>query len=1249
MDLHRRCCRRLRCSLVALLALLAAAGRSGGCERRLDASAAPEGPPCSDLLPKQPLPVEGQEAPAPAALPDPLQVDFEGGGREGGRQRRRPRGDQQGAGRTPQPGLAITPSSGSDFSGLQDSLSVGQSTSKTLKTLLHGSAEPSGTTWHRPSSTDATVPTASHPDLQTGSAVLDASQEETPRRPTEVEESRAAAATGRGTQFPTQENTLGAGALPHPSPPLITTKPATFSSESALLPGPISPKDAAGQNSWPSSLSEESSSPGAGEEAPEVWQSTSPSLLLASKVQAATQTQAEPQHPWLESQGPPSATTGGNETRSVGPTDDLKMPTRAGSLRPQETQSPTAETQGTLLLASTPQPVVADTGAAQEEDVATITTQILPQGWSTAPSVVGAEGPGGSTPGVEPETRSHESWGAVGPSDPGSTPAPPPTLLRSRARLGHTMETTQEAISAGSFVPSGTAPVHNSTEAMRAARPVVDAQPTSAESPHRTEVAPHSSSSVHLGTALPLRLADSATHPASASNLPVGSTLLTSSVGPGGVMEEPRASRAGGHASADVPMFQNSTDPLTAAETASSGASTATEEPGSQSPSEAGSAWPMKGGDRVQSSSQPRQLTPKGTAEEGTSPTTVPTPMEVSVNYRERTGVPSDAREDRHKATTRPTQQATREGSLWQATEAAEPFTSSSSLPGKGAPTGWTPSSTKTPVGSEAALFTPEGDDVSTAPSLNPELHSQAVNSSSLGFGTAVPTSKIGDTGTMPVTHRLWTSPGRTRSWEWVKRPSATAEGGSIREIARSPLSLEGLVRTTATPTGSSGHTQPPLPAPGPKSTAKEEPLVASTWLSPATPEKSTTQLQPAVPREGRPRAHQVFVAENQLPRLKATLLHIPCELVLAMEFSRSFWNPDSLEYQGLVLSVNETVTPLFDSLPGFQRLEVKAIRPGSVVVAFDALFLVAAPGLWAALNRSSLSERLRPGLWVGNARVLQSTTLERHLDLCSVLFACQAGYECVSTGEDGSAVCTSACHRDYCKNEGICTHAVNHTPVCQCPVGSDFWFLGVRCDYKVTQQGLLGVACGLLLSLVVVGAAIAGLVIRRVRMLLLEARADQTKSSYRRFCRLDDVSAHYWSEPWLASAVSLDNPAFSNSEELLHLQILDTACCSCQDDCMGPDGYCKQPQDAPCIGAAGRPSAHYNHWDVSSNSMNDPMIDSGKASEVSVSSWPMEPIQWSPCPALHNPSREQVHKAQRPHSYCEGMELVNLERSWTA
>ncbi|KAM4656227.1 uncharacterized protein AAGF69_009392 [Amazona ochrocephala] len=198
---------------------------------------------------------------------------------------------------------------------------------------------------------------------------------------------------------------------------------------------------------------------------------------------------------------------------------------------------------------------------------------------------------------------------------------------------------------------------------------------------------------------------------------------------------------------------------------------------------------------------------------------------------------------------------------------------------------------------------------------------------------------------------------------------------------------------------------------------------------------------------------------------------------------------------------------------------------------------------------------------------------------------------------------------------------------------------MGLRCDYRVTQQSLLGMAAGVLLSILLLGAVIAAVAVRRFKALLMEARAEQTRSSYRRFCRLDDVSAQYWSRSWLPSASSLDNPAFSASEELLHLQALDSGCCGCREDA----GTAAKQRPAP-----GRASFRYE-WDTSSGSMNDPMVDSGKASDISVSSWPMEPIQWTPFPLLHQLSRQRQHKARRPHSYCEGMELVNLERSWTA
>ncbi|XP_073504426.1 uncharacterized protein [Phyllobates terribilis] len=70
---------------------------------------------------------------------------------------------------------------------------------------------------------------------------------------------------------------------------------------------------------------------------------------------------------------------------------------------------------------------------------------------------------------------------------------------------------------------------------------------------------------------------------------------------------------------------------------------------------------------------------------------------------------------------------------------------------------------------------------------------------------------------------------------------------------------------------------------------------------------------------------------------------------------------------------------------------------------------------------------------------------------------------------------------------------------------------------------------------------------------------------------------------------------------------------------------------------------------ETSCSSVNDLMIDSGKASDVSVCSWPMEPIHWTPFPILHQLSLQSPFHARRPHSYFEGMELVNTERSWTA
>ncbi|NXK84217.1 IMPG2 protein, partial [Amazona guildingii] len=537
------------------------------------------------------------------------------------------------------------------------------------------------------------------------------------------------------------------------------------------------------------------------------------------------------------------------------------------------------------------------------------------------------------------------------------------------------------------------------------------------------------------------------------------------------------------------------------------------------------------------------------------------------------------------------------------------------------------------------------------------------------------PETSLGSTAAIGITTTAVTVTITTVTTATPSSPALLRDVGTTTpEPSTAVLQRDG-VRVTHLPTVTPGPPQQPHDHPGTHSGGPGTPSAAGDpdLVQPSDPRGHPDADTPRALPPVTGRAPPVFIVEDQQPLLRASVLRVPCELVLDVGFSPALQDPASREHRELLLRFNRTVsagrgcgaapgpprtalnapaqvTPLLAPLPGFLRLEVTRVRCGSVVLEYEALFAaerMRVPGLRAMLSAALGSGSARPGLAMGTASILRHAALDpapAELDPCAALFMCQPGFACVR-GADGNATCTSLCHRDYCKNHGICAHPRDRGPLCQCPVGSDFWFMGLRCDYRVTQQSLLGMAAGVLLSILLLGAVIAAVAVRRFKALLMEARAEQTRSSYRRFCRLDDVSAQYWSRSWLPSASSLDNPAFSASEELLHLQALDSGCCGCREDA----GTAAKQRPAPGRARLERAAGFRYEWDTSSGSMNDPMVDSGKASDISVSSWPMEPIQWTPFPLLHQLSRQRQHKARRPHSYCEGMELVNLERSWTA
>ncbi|XP_041134099.1 mucin-5AC-like [Polyodon spathula] len=397
-------------------------------------------------------------------------------------------------------------------------------------------------------------------------------------------------------------------------------------------------------------------------------------------------------------------------------------------------------------------------------------------------------------------------------------------------------------------------------------------------------------------------------------------------------------------------------------------------------------------------------------------------------------------------------------------------------------------------------------------------------------------------------------------------------------------------------------------------------------------------------------KTERIFIVENQPPIIKEKNIKVPSLLVLEMEFSKDLANPKSRTFENLVEDFQGKVDPFYKNIPGYQHLQISGISSGSVLIEYDAVFSTESVLGWVEdlaglLNMTGLPEAISQGFYIGGARVLRISVRKRQADLCSSVFHCQLGFDCVPAGRR-NASCTSLCHRDYCKNSGICTHQRGQQPVCQCPVGVDYWFMGLRCDHKMSQQKLIGIAFGVLLAVAVMMAAIAFLVMRRFKALLIQAKVDQTRSSYRRFSRFDDISEQFWSQSWLDSANSLDNPAFTHSDELTHLRRLDSSYCSCLEESLTTSNSSKR--NMPHVRTVFRHSSQYN-WDLSDSSINDHMADSGKASDLSVSSWPMEPIQWTPFPILQQLGIERPFKTRRPRSFCEGMELVNLERTWTA
>ena len=65
------------------------------------------------------------------------------------------------------------------------------------------------------------------------------------------------------------------------------------------------------------------------------------------------------------------------------------------------------------------------------------------------------------------------------------------------------------------------------------------------------------------------------------------------------------------------------------------------------------------------------------------------------------------------------------------------------------------------------------------------------------------------------------------------------------------------------------------------------------------------------------------------------------------------------------------------------------------------------------------------------------------------------------------------------------------------CLVGEDFWYMGQRCDMRMTRARLVAACLAILLVMLTVIGVLAFVAVRRYRAILIQAKVDQTRSRY--------------------------------------------------------------------------------------------------------------------------------------------------------
>ncbi|XP_063286600.1 mucin-17-like isoform X2 [Pelobates fuscus] len=334
---------------------------------------------------------------------------------------------------------------------------------------------------------------------------------------------------------------------------------------------------------------------------------------------------------------------------------------------------------------------------------------------------------------------------------------------------------------------------------------------------------------------------------------------------------------------------------------------------------------------------------------------------------------------------------------------------------------------------------------------------------------------------------------------------------------------------------------------------SSESPSTLKSQISPRLSSYTKTPQTNSEVMSVHPTRDWIFIVDEQLPVFKVQTINVTYKMVLKSLSPGVCENPKTCQARWL-----HEVNTLYKSVPGFDGVQLPNVTWNNTLLEYriqlgvhvgtamsETQELVLSDPRWLFESSQTTENSL-------SSQIHSISITEKHADPCTDWFSCPAGFQCVPVRKLG-ARCQSPCHGLFCHNHGICIHRRGQDPECQCPIGRDFWYMGQTCDYRMTHHRLAAIACAVVFCIIICAAAAVFILVRRFQTQILQQKVAQTQSSYRRFSRFDDVPTHFWcpSQTWLtasASLNSLDNPAFSSSEEVFPLQALGSCVCGCQE-----------------------------------------------------------------------------------------------------